>query len=174
MLNPKEKAAIARELDRFFRTFQSSRTIDPAAQVYFVEDAAEFTYEAVTEAIKRFRTGRVADRNDDFAPSVSAFIKEVRACQEEIDVRDFWDKTDFVLLDSAEWKALCEARGVKTMPSIEYKGPRRDLRGSFGWYAEKLEVARHADLIAKHRDEMLRIERRGPLHLEPPKMQGMD
>jgi hypothetical protein len=165
MLNPKEKAQIARELDRFFKTFQSSRTIDPAAQVYFVEDAAEFSFAAVMDAIGRFRRGEVADRNDDFAPSVATFIKEVRACQEAIDVRDFWDKTDFVLLDSAEWKALCEARGVRSMPSIEYKGPRRELRGSFGWYAEKVEVARHADLISKHRAEMLRIEKRGPLLL---------
>lgn len=162
MLKSSEKATVARELDRFFRTFQSSRTIDPAAQVYFVEDAAEYSFEAVMTAISKFRTGKVADRNDDFAPSVAAFIKEVRACQDVIDVREFWEKTDFVLVDSAEWKAICEGREVRSLPSIEYKGPRADLRGSFGWYVEKVEVERAAPLIAKHRKEMARLAHRAP------------
>lgn len=165
MLKPSEKATIARELDRFFRTFQSSRSIDAAAQVYFVEDASAYSFEAVMTAIGRFRRGQVADRNDDFAPSVAAFIKEVRSCQEAIDVAEFWDKTDFVLVDSAEWRGICETRDVRSMPSIEYKGPRGELLGTFGWYVEKIEVARAAPVIAKHRKEMLRIEQRGPLRL---------
>jgi hypothetical protein len=172
MLKPNEKALISRELDRFFRTFHNTRTVDPAAQVYFVEDAAEYSFEAVMEAIARFRRGQVPDRNDDFAPSVSAFIKEVRSCQELIDVRDFWDKTDFLLIDSAEWKAICEAREVKSMPSVEYQGPRSDMRGKLGWYVEKIEVARAAPLIAIHRAEMRRIEQRGPLLLPALKRMG--
>lgn len=156
---------MARELSRYFKTFHASRTIEPEAQVYFVEDASEYSLPAIMEAITKFRTGRVADRNDDFAPSVATFVKEVRACQDRIDVAEFWDKTDFVLVDSAEWNGMCEARGLKSMPAVEYKGPRGELRGSFGWYVAKDEVKRAAPLIVKHRKEMLRLEKRGPLRL---------
>ncbi len=173
MLKPDEKAEIARELSRFFKTFQSTRSIDPAAQVYFVEDAAEYSFEAVMEAIARLRKGQVPDRNDDFAPSVSAFIKEVRACQEAIDVRDFWDKTEFITVDSAEWKGICEAREIRSMPTVEYQGPLRDLRSTMGWYVDKADVARAAPLIAKHRAEMLRLEQRGPLRLTTANLKGM-
>jgi hypothetical protein len=117
------------------------------------------------EAISRFRRGLVPDRNDDFAPSVSDFIKEVRARQEAIDIRDFWDKTEFIAIDSAEWKGICEARDVRSMPAVEYQGPRNDMRGQVGWYIEKIEVTRAAPLIAKHRAEMRRLEDRGPLRL---------
>ncbi len=131
----------------------------------WLEDRADFSVEAVLKAITDFRTDQVPDRSAAYAPSVAEFVGHARKCQTAIDVAQFWEKTDFVLLDSAEWKGVCEARDVRSMPSIEYKGPRGDLRGSFGWYVEKAEVQRAAPLIAKHRKEMLRIEKRRPLRL---------
>lgn len=159
------------ELERLFKTYQSSRTIEPEAVVYYVEDCAEFSLEAVNEAITRFRRGLVPDRSPAFAPSVAEFVSEVRERQEAIDVREFWDKTDFILLDTPEWKGICEARDLRSMPSIEYKGPNAEFRGKFGWYVDKAQVKAAQPLIAKHRKESARIAARGPLRLSAAKTQ---
>jgi len=133
VLKPSEKAKIADQLTALFKTFQSSRTIEREAIVFYVEDTAEYSVPAIEEAIRRFRRGEVEDRNPDFAPSVAAFVTEVREAQERIDVAAFWDKTDFIEFDSAEWRALCRQRG-RSMPVIE-------RRGKQGWYVPKDEVA---------------------------------
>lgn len=155
MLKPSEKATIARELSRFFQTYQSTKSIEPAAQVYFVEDSSEYSMEAIMEAIKRFRKGLVPDRNPDFAPSVAAFVAEVRAQQDIINSRDFWEKTDFLVFESPEWFGICEARGIGSMPRVEYRGADKALHGELGWYCTKEDVALAAPLIAKHRQLLL-------------------
>lgn len=174
MLKPTEKAKIATELERLFKTYQSSRTIEPEAVVYYVEDCAEFSAEAVGEAIVRFRKGLVPERSAAFAPSVAEFVSEVRDRQTAIDVREFWNKTDFLLVGSPEWKALCEMREIPSMPAIEYKGPNEEFRGKIGWYVDKSQMKSAAPLIAKYRKEAARIAARGPLRLPVPKVQGIE
>ena len=133
MLKPDEKKQIAAHLMMLFKTFPSSRTIEPEAVVFFVEDVAEFSFRAVEETIKRFRKGEIPNRNPAFAPSVPEFVSEVRARQEKLDFDAFWEKTDFIEFGSPEWDALVHLRG-RSMPQIERKG-------KVGWYVPKEEVA---------------------------------
>jgi hypothetical protein len=131
----------------------------------YLEVVESVSAQAVAQAIAAFRSGSM-DRDNGFPLTAPELAGEARKHQTAIDVAEFWDKTDFIQVDSPEWKALCEAREIRSMPSIEYKGPRAELRGTFGWYAEKSEVARHTPLIAKHRKEAKRIAARGPLRLK--------
>lgn len=135
----------------------------------YLEYVEDVSAEAVELAVKAFRSGSM-DRDNGFPLTGPELAGEARRHQRAIDIATFWDKTDFVIDGSPEWKAICEARKVPSLPSIEYKGPRDGLRGSFGWYVEKAEVTRHAALIFKHQKEAARIAKRGPIAIPAPKV----
>lgn len=148
---------VSDRLSAFFGTFQSSRSIEKSAVVYFVEDVTEFSLRAVDETIVRFRRGEVPDRNNDFAPSVAAFVAEVRRRQGEIDNEAFWEKTAFIEAESLEWRLLCKRRG-RSMPQVE--------RGAkIGWYVPKDEVAELTPQMIE--DERALLEHRDPRPVIP-------
>lgn len=134
----------------------------------YLEYVEDVSAEAVELAVKAFRSGGM-DRDNGFPLTGPELAGEARRHQRAIDIATFWDKTDFVVDGSPEWKAICEARGVKSLPLVEYKGPLPALRDSLGWFIEKAEVSRHAALVFKHQKEAARIAKRGALHLPVPK-----
>lgn len=156
MLKQSEKAKIADQVKRMLGTF-SSRTIEPESTVYFVEDVAEFSYRAIEATIVAFRRGEIPDRNPAFPPSVAEFVTAVRRRQAEIDVAEFWDKTDFIEEDTPMWRALVKLRG-RSMPTVENKG-------RVGWYVLKEDVAAVPRQLVE--EERALLERREPRSVLP-------
>ncbi len=134
----------------------------------FLEYVEDVSAEAVTQAVENFREGAM-ERDNGFPLTGPELAGAARKCQRDIDIRDFWSKTDWLIEGSPEWKALCEAKGIRSLPKIEYKGNDPKLRGTEGWYCDKEQTAVLAPLIAKHSKEAARIARRGALHLPSAK-----
>lgn len=152
MLKASEKAEVARMLSRFFKTYQSARSIEPEAQVYFVEDVAEYSFEAIERTVTAFRRGEYPERNNGFAPSVAEFVAAVRERQEKLDFQSIVDRTEFIEVDTPLWRAICEQRG-RSMPQV-------DRKGITGWYVPKDEVAGVPQLLVLkyHPDRFRQID----------------
>jgi hypothetical protein len=159
------KKAMIPRLFKGFPSWAGKVTIDLIND--YLEYVDDVSAEAVERAIKTFRSGGM-DRDNGFPLTGPELAEIAHKAQVEIDMEQFWDKNDFLEVGSPEWKAICEATGVKSMPTIEYKGPNRKFRGMQGWYVTTAEMKQHAALIEKYRAEAKRIEARGPLRLVAP------
>ncbi len=167
MTTSTEALAKERAIIRIFKGYPSWAGKVPKSLIDgYLEYVEDVTAEAVTQAIENFRKGKL-DRDNGFPLTGPELAGEARRCQDEIEVRDFWDKHTFILPGSPEWLGLCEAQKKGSFPLVEARsGP---YRGKVGWYVTNEQVQEASTQIAKHRRELARIAKRGPLTLPAPK-----